>query len=99
MISLSISLLYLKKMTLYPLFPLQPALIATVKSTYGLETNEEACQPAIVREFLNEMFEVKNVPEVEKQDLVIEHGGLKVSISILRPLGSQDKILPVIMYL
>ncbi|KAG2230142.1 alpha/beta hydrolase fold-domain-containing protein [Thamnidium elegans] len=86
-------------MTLYPLFPLQPALIEAVKSTYGLETNEEACQPAISRRFLNKMFEVKNAPEVEKQDLVIQHDGLKVSVSILRPLGSQDKVLPVLMFL
>ncbi|GAA5806071.1 hypothetical protein HPULCUR_011599 [Helicostylum pulchrum] len=86
-------------MTLFPLFPLQPALIEAVKSTYGLETNEEACQPAIAREFLNKMFEVKNAPEVKKQDLVIEHDGIKVSISILRPLGFQDKVLPVIMFL
>ncbi|KAI7887593.1 alpha/beta hydrolase fold-domain-containing protein [Mucor mucedo] len=37
--------------------------------------------------------------EVEKQDMEIELGGIHVSISVLRPVGSGQKILPIILFL
>ncbi|RCI06155.1 hypothetical protein CU098_013613 [Rhizopus stolonifer] len=86
-------------------FPFPPNLAAIVKSTLNLKTEEEACLPHNARAFFDEMsgmtFErpdkdaKKQYKDVEKQDMVINSNGYKVKISILRPMGSKDQILPV----
>lgn len=86
-------------MTNYKPFPLAPKIVDIIKDIYDLKSEKEACQPAIVRDFFDKASAVVEAAPVEKQDLEIEFDHVKVHISILRPLGSKDKVLPVIMYL
>lgn len=86
-------------MTKYKAFPIGPKLIPLLKSVSGIEDVEEACQPAVVREFFDQAATQIDAAEVERQDREIIHNDVKVRISILRPPGSKENVLPVIMFL
>ncbi|GAN02440.1 esterase [Mucor ambiguus] len=83
----------------YKPFPLAPKAAEIIKSVYNIESDEEACQPRIVRDFFDKATEQIETSPVEKEDREITHNNIKVNISILRPVGSKDKVLPVIMFL
>ncbi|KAG2212734.1 hypothetical protein INT47_000711 [Mucor saturninus] len=85
---------------MYKPFPLTPQIIHLLKETYGLKTDEEAGQPAVFRDFVDTSSAMMSTAaEVEKQDMKIELGGIHVSISVLRPVRSGQKILPIILFL
>jgi hypothetical protein len=86
-------------MTKYKPFPLTPKIISLLKSVSGIQDDDEACQPAVVREFFDEAAAQFDAAEVEREDREIIYNHIKVNISILRPPGSKDKVLPVIMFL
>ncbi|CEP14669.1 hypothetical protein [Parasitella parasitica] len=83
----------------YKPFPLAPKITAVIKSVYNIESDQEACQPRIVRDFFDKAAEQIEAAPVEKEDREIVCNNIKVNISILRPLGSKDKVLPVVMFL
>jgi hypothetical protein len=78
--------------------PLSPYRLEIIKKSYGLSTDEEACQPSVLRE-LYEKTSTGQSDEVVKEDRMIEMNNIKVKISIIRPVGSEDKELPVILFL
>jgi hypothetical protein len=80
-------------------FPTNPAFIAAIKSTFNIDSDQEASQVETIRRFSDEMASQVKVPKVDRQDLTIEQGDIKVNISILRPVGSKDEILPVLLYM
>lgn len=80
-------------------FPLHPKMTALIKSQYNIQDNDEANQPYNVRKFFKEAAAIIEAPKVEKEDREIVYNNIKVSISILRPIGSKDKVLPVILFL
>ncbi|GAA5815939.1 hypothetical protein MFLAVUS_009458 [Mucor flavus] len=84
---------------MYKPVPTAPRFLEAIKDIYGLTTDEEAGQPKYVREFTDQASAMVESSAVEKQDLEIVFNNIKVNISILRPVGSKDKVLPVIMYL
>jgi acetyl esterase len=87
------------QMTKYKPFPLSPKIIPLLKSISGIEDDDEACQPAVVRKFFDQAAAQFDAAEVERQDREILYNHIKVNISILRPSGSKNKVLPVIMFL
>lgn len=87
-------------MVTYKPVPTAPRILEMIKEVYGLDSVEEAGQPKYIREFSDQALAAMiETAAVEKQDLEIEFNSIKVNISILRPPGSKDKILPVIMFL
>lgn len=84
---------------MYKPFPLVPHMLQLLKETYELKTDEEAGQPAIFRDFVDKSSAMIEVAAVEKQDLEIEWNQIKLSISVLRPVGSKQKVLPIILFL
>lgn len=85
--------------TKYEPFPLVDKVVDIIKGMYDIPNTEDACQPNIVRDFFDKVAAMVEVAEVEKEDREIEFNKIKVNISILRPVGSKDKVLPVVMYL
>jgi hypothetical protein len=86
--------------TKYEPFPIASKVINIIKGIYNIATDEEAGQPAVLRKFFDEVVgPTIEVPEVEKEDRDIEMNGIKVNISILRPVGYKDKVLPTILFL
>lgn len=83
----------------YKPFPLVPKITSIIKSIYDIESDEEACQPRIVRDFFDKAAEQIETAPVDKEDREITCNNIKVNISILRPPKSKDKVLPVIMFL
>lgn len=84
---------------MYKPYPLTPDIVSVLKDTYQLATDEEVSQPAIFRDFVDKSCASIDASPVDKQDLEIEFNHIKVNISILRPVGSEQKIIPVILYL
>ncbi|KAI8049797.1 alpha/beta hydrolase fold-domain-containing protein [Gilbertella persicaria] len=78
---------------------LSPQTIPLAKSILKVETDEEACEPHNVRIFFDHMSAMTIAPEVEKQDMEINANGYKIHISVLRPIGSKDTVLPVILFI
>jgi hypothetical protein len=60
---------------------------------------EEACQPCNVRHFFNDAASQIEKAPVEREDRKIQFDNIEVEISILRPIGSKGKKLPVILFL
>lgn len=87
-----------KKMTKFPLVPLSEALKTLAAEVLNV-TPEEACQLEVFRQFFEAVMIAPDDDEVEKEDKTIEVGGIKVDISIVRPPGQKDKVLPVILFL
>lgn len=84
----------------YEPFELDPKMIETIKATYNIPTNEEAAQPKIVRKFFDEVVcGAIKLREVEKEDIDIHVNNVSVSISVLRPVGYKDKVLPTVLFL
>jgi HSP20 family molecular chaperone IbpA len=84
----------------YEPFPLSAEMLKTFKMIGNIPTDEEATRPSVVRKFFDDIAaSTMPVPEVEKQDLDIEMNNIKVNISILRPVGTKDKVLPTILFL
>jgi acetyl esterase len=83
----------------YEPFPLNEKVVDIIKGMYEIPTTEDACQPHIVRDFFDKAAAMIKTAEVEKEDREIEFNHIKVNISILRPHGSKDKVLPVVIYL
>lgn len=86
-------------MVKYDPMPMQPKVIEAIKSTYDITDDEEAAQPRLVREFFHAVSANIEVAKVDKQDIDIEMNNIKVNISILRPVNSKDKVLPIILFL
>jgi acetyl esterase len=80
-------------------FPINPGFLAAIKSTLSIESDEDASQVTTIRKFLDEMACQVKVPKVDREDRIIEYGDIKVKISILRPVGSKDEVLPVVLFM
>jgi hypothetical protein len=85
-------------MTKFPLVPLSEA-VKTLTAQVLNVTPEEACQLEVHRQFFEAIMITPDDNEIEKEDKTIEVGGIKVDISIVRPPGQKDKVLPVILFL
>ncbi|KAF7731468.1 hypothetical protein EC973_000276 [Apophysomyces ossiformis] len=88
-------------MTKYPPFPIHPALIPFLKEHNGSSTDEEACQPANIASFFDAQASLIPVPEVhvEAKQVVAGPHKTKVNLTIIRPIGSENSILPALLYM
>ena len=78
--------------------PLPPYIIDLIARAFGISP-EEAAKPETMQ-LLKERMESMNEPgNVEKEDRTIEFDHVKVDITIIKPLGHENKTLPVILYL
>ncbi len=80
-------------------FPLEPKYATKIKSIFDLATDSEATNPIILRSIADTLLTPTETTEVERDDRKIEFNGVKVNITVLRPLGSKDKELPVVLYM
>jgi hypothetical protein len=78
-------------------FPLSVDLIPVIKSTLGLTSDAEAATLDTFRRFLD--VTVSRKPDTDQEDREIVYGDIKVKVSILRPRGSKDEVLPVILFM
>ncbi|KAI8371636.1 alpha/beta hydrolase fold-domain-containing protein [Radiomyces spectabilis] len=85
---------------LYPPFPLDKDTREAVEKETGL-TGDEASQPAVIRDYTNKILAVHPTSKVLKNDHEINVGGNngKVQISVIRPVGVEDVILPGILFI
>ncbi|KAI7900952.1 alpha/beta hydrolase fold-domain-containing protein [Cokeromyces recurvatus] len=86
----------------YKPYPIPLAIISQIKSVYNIDSDEEACQPAIIREFYDTLYanQLEGIKEVKKEDREITFNGIKVNISILRPSNTPlNEVLPVMLFL
>ncbi|KAI8376647.1 hypothetical protein EDC96DRAFT_281277 [Choanephora cucurbitarum] len=81
------------------LYPTPPGAIPNIKRALNLQTDEEAYDLQNIRKYYDLSIINLPAPEVNKQDKEITSNGYTVKISILRPVDSEDTVLPVILYL
>ncbi|KAI9486315.1 MAG: alpha/beta hydrolase fold-domain-containing protein [Benjaminiella poitrasii] len=90
-------------MTKYKPFPWPPSLLPVIKSTYNIESDEEARQPSVARRLFDDTWTIPSndiTKEAKREDRDITHNGISVNITILRPTSEpSDKALPVILFL
>ncbi|CAO3698765.1 unnamed protein product [Rhizopus stolonifer] len=85
-------------MTVYPRVPLNPETIKVVSDVLGIPA-EEACVLENYRRFTNIMTNPSTNALVYKEKRRIKFNDIEVKITIVRPIGREDEILPVILYL
>ncbi|KAI9253224.1 alpha/beta hydrolase fold-domain-containing protein [Sporodiniella umbellata] len=85
-------------MTKYPPIPLTPDLLQAVKSVLGV-SEEEATQLDVYRNFTDMVSTPDKADEKFKEDLTAEVDSKKVKVSIIKPSGHNNEVLPVILYL
>ncbi|KAG1047363.1 hypothetical protein G6F43_010183 [Rhizopus delemar] len=78
--------------------PLPPFAIDMIANTCGISP-EEATNPENIQRFRERLESMKEPGNVETEDRTIEFDHVKVDLTIVKPLGHENKILPVILYL
>ncbi|KAG1367246.1 hypothetical protein G6F61_013076 [Rhizopus arrhizus] len=78
--------------------PLPPLVIDTLAKAFGISP-EEAAKPENMKLLRERMESMKEPGNVEKEDRTIEFDHVKADITIVKPLGHENKTLPVILYL
>ena len=85
----------------YKPFPLHPFLVNAFKEQMGM-TEEEVTQPSAVRKVfdLNAAQMLPPKPDsVVEQDILISQNNISVKITHIRPAGSENMVLPAILYM
>lgn len=92
---------YDSNMAKYPPFPITPVLIPLLKEFTGVDDEEEACQPDKVTAFFDAQTALIPVPEVlvEKKQVVCGPHQTKVNLTIVRPIGSENTVLPAVLFM
>ena len=85
----------------YKPFPLHPFLVNGFKEQMGM-TEEEVTQPSAVRKVfdLNAAQMLPPKPDsVVEQEILITQNNISVKITHIRPAGSENVVLPAILYM
>ncbi|KAG1367229.1 hypothetical protein G6F61_013091 [Rhizopus arrhizus] len=78
--------------------PLPSFVIEIIANAFGISP-EEAAKPENMKLLRERMESMKEPGNVETEDRTIEFDHVKADITIIKPLGHENKTLPVILYL
>ncbi|CAO3639759.1 unnamed protein product [Cunninghamella blakesleeana] len=83
---------------MYKPFPAHPLIRQMLTQQTGLPENQ-ALQPHLVRKFLSEQAAAgMEVEDALRQEQIIQVGALKIKLILVRPHGTENKVLPIILF-
>lgn len=77
--------------------PIHPVYAASIEARKGTPPLSQI-PPEKIREVANQRSAALKLPEVIEQDKTVEFEGRALNLTLLRPLGTENEILPVVIF-